>query len=201
MLYVIHSDEYSFLSLVFDDDEIDQKLGDNYLIQADPTPISLKQVWKPLNVSFVDVISNRNNKPIPDIHHNFGRLFLSSEAAEILSPILENKGELLSVNYGNNKNGFIFNPLILAEDSAGLNKKLSIKNNVGDIQSLFFHEDKLEGCHIFKTEFDNYMGVYCDQEFKELVEKHSLTGVTFGNDLGNIFPPDPTGNTSKPKGH
>ena len=86
-----------------------------------------------------------------------------------------------------------------AEDNEGLNTKLSFNNDWGDLESLAFHEDKVKELVVFRSEFDGYMGLFCQESFKLKVEALGLQGIIFSEDLGNIFPPDP--NAATPTAH
>ncbi|PUA26689.1 MAG: hypothetical protein B0W54_23415 [Cellvibrio sp. 79] len=88
------------------------------------------------------------------------------------------------------QSGVIFNALKIAEDFNALDTKLSTKNDWGDLQSLAFFEERLEGSNLFKCQFDGFTGLFCNDAFKTAVEKASLNGVAFSIDLGNIFPLD-----------
>lgn len=118
-----------------------------------------------------------------------GRLFLTADALDILAPELEKLGELLPVTYGENK-GFIFNILSIAEDFDGVDKKLSSKNEFGEVQSFYFHESKLQNQSLFKTVFDGYLGIYCNENLKNFIENNRLRDVTFSNDTGSIYRPN-----------
>lgn len=191
MIYRILSNESDFPSLVYDDMEIIEKIGEEYLIQADPSPLRYSDVWQTIKVGFVDANGKKSQKPIPDIQHHFGHLFLSDRAVSALKPLINGLGELLEIEYGNGKRGAIFNPLkIVKADS-----RLSTKNNIGDASSIVFSEEH----EVFRTSFDDYYGVFCNQDFKGVVEKQGLTGIAFECDLSNVF--EKTGDINKPKAH
>lgn len=109
-----------------------------------------------------------------------GRLVLTEYATEVLKIFLIN-GELLEIKYDGNT-GFIFNPLKILEE----NTKLSLRDKNGDISSLVFDDD----APVFKTEFDRYHGVYCNQNFKDAVESAGLKGAVFSVDLSGLFVTD-----------
>lgn len=88
MIYRLLSNESNHLSLMYDDDEVITKIGSDYLIQADPSPIRFATVWQKVTVSFVDSSRTIKLKTIPDVQHHFGHLFLSDKAVQVLKPIL-----------------------------------------------------------------------------------------------------------------
>ena len=191
-IYRIHPDRLNFSLLrTISTKEILDKLGREYPFHIDPTPKSYEAVWSALEVGFYDSSDKGTASELPDITVGNGKLFLNARAYEQLHSLLEPHGEFLPVTYGKNE-GYIFNCLSLAEDVAGLDEKLSIKNEYGDLQSLVFHEDKVHSMAIFRSEFDGYMGFFCKDDFKDAVESAGLKGITFSIDLGNIFPPDPS---------
>jgi len=79
-----------------------------------------------------------------------------------------------------------------AKTNNALDTKLSTRSEYGDVQSITFHENKLGGASVVRTEFDSFQGVYCSEEFKSAVENADLKGIIFSTDLGNIYPPDDT---------
>lgn len=93
----------------------------------------------------------------------------------------------------------LFNILATAEDVEGLDTEISKKNEFGEVQSLAFHEGKVKDLSVFRTAFDGYMGVYCNEAFKEAVENAGLKGLLFNGDIGTVFPPDK--NAQSPSKH
>ena len=190
-IYRIHPDRLNYRLITISTEEVLDKLGEEYPFHIDPTPKPYKAIWSALEVDFYDSSDSGTASELPDITASNGKLFLNAKAYEKLHLLLEPHGEFLPVTYGKNE-GYVFNCLSLAESVDGLDKKLSIKNEYGDLQSLAFHEDKMLSTALFRSEFDDYMGFFCTDKFKDVVESAGLKGVTFSIDLGNIFPPDPS---------
>lgn len=178
MLYRLNSNDIDYLHLVFDDEEVIEKLGEDNLIQIESDPVEYASIWKPITIKFEEAMGGKIAHPIPDLQFHCGHLFMSERAADVLSDLLRHHGELLPVHY-DGKQGFIFNPLI----SVNANEKQSIKTPDGEVKSLFFDAEKL----IFKTPFDDHYGVYCNDEFKNLVDENGLVGLVFERDLSYIF--------------
>ena len=128
---------------------------------------------------------------MPDITSRNGRLFLNQSAFNVLRDIIETHGEFLPITHQEG-DGYLFNILEDAKTNNALDTKLSTRNEYGDVQSIVFHENKLGGASVVRTEFDSFQGVYCSEEFKSAVENADLKGITFSTDLGNIYPPDDT---------
>lgn len=185
MLYSIYADTKSYLYIGYDGNQMNDLLGDEYRFDIDRTVKPYSQVWKmPITVNFGN--EGMKGTLMPDISADQGRLFLSQKAYDVLHDLLKNDGEFLPVEYENGK-GFMFNPLSLAESVDGLDKKLSVKNEWGDVENVAFDEDKVQGFNIFKTDFDTYYSVYCQERVKDAVEQAGLKGVIFTPDLGNYL--------------
>lgn len=197
MIYVIHPDVRQYLSYVLDSKETRAKLGAKSMFHFDQSPKVYADHWQPIEITFAKLSGGKKGE-LPDIIIRNGRLFLNEKAYDALKGILESDGEFLPVTYGSDT-GYLFNILSLADDVDGLDKKLSTKDEFGDLQSLAFHENKVKGFNVFRTAFDNYMGAYCSEAFIDAIEKADLKGLIFSPDLGNIFPPDPT--AEEPRQH
>lgn len=190
-IYRIHSDRMHYQLMNISSAEVIKHLGHDYPFHIDPTPKPYAEVWETLPVSFYDSTEGRKNTSVPDITVDHGRLFLNEAAYDALSTLIEADGEILPVSF-DNKDGAIFNPLKIAEELNGLDLKLSIKNEWGDLQSLGFIDESMKAANLFRCAFDGYGGLFCHEAFKRAVEHAGLKGIVFSLDLGNIFPPDDT---------
>lgn len=188
MIYVIQPDVLNYKTFVIEGKEIRQKLGKDSIFHFDQRPKKYAEEWQEINIEFAKV-SGRNKGEMPDIILRNGRLFLNEKAYAGLHDSLASHGEFLPVAFDSSR-GFLFNPLTIAENLNALDKKLSTKNEYNELQSIAFHEEKLDNIEIFRAEFDNYMGVYCQDNLKSLTESLHLKGLIFSTDLGNIFPED-----------
>lgn len=186
-LYSIYPDE-KYRTPGFNDAQIREIYGDDihhqFNVNYNPVPYANK--WQVLDVSFDDDGSGLEGDLIPDISVHYGRVYLSITAYESLKNILSKDGEFLPVCVCG-VDAYFFNPLKKAEDVDGLDEKLSIKNEWGDIESTVFHEDCVSEFMIFKSAFDNYGSAYCQEAMKNAVENAGLKGVFFTLDLGNPF--------------
>lgn len=188
MSYVMHPDVKNFLCYVLDSKETRKKLGRDTMFHFDQSPKSYSDIWQPLEITFAK-LSGGKKGDMPDLMIRNGRLFLNNKAYDALRELLKSHGEFLTVTYGD-ESGYLFNILTLADDVDGLDDKLSTKNEFNELQSLAFHEDKVKNLSVFRTAFDDFMGVYCNEATKQAIESAGLNGVTFSPDLGNMFPPD-----------
>ena len=197
MIYVVHPDVKGYFSYVLDSKETRKKLGRDTMFHFDQSPKRYADNWQAIEITFAKLSGGKKGE-MPDLMIRNGRLFLNEKAYGVLLEVLEEDGEFLPVTFGD-RSGYLFNILSVAEDVDGLDQKLSTKDEFGDLQSLVFHEDKVEGFKLFRSRFDDYMGVYCGEAFKSAVEQSGLNGLIFSVDLGSIFPPDPS--ASEPHRH
>lgn len=161
------------------------KLGEQhgtFAFNAEPKPYA--QVWKTLHIDF-NPCTGSKAKEIPDISENFGRLFLSSKAYDVLKELLAVSGEFLSVTYGKGEQGYIFNPLLTAEQINAVDEKLTTHDQHGNLEYFGFVEEKLKDTAIFKTQLDTFKGIFCSEQIKQVCEAAHLTGVSFNPDISN----------------
>ncbi len=197
MIYMIHPNVRHYLSYVLDSKETRKKLGRDSMFHFDPSPKSYADHWQPIEISFAKLSGGKKGE-VPDLMVRNGRLFLNEKAYEALRDVLASDGEFLPVSF-NDQTGYLFNILSIADEVNGLDQVISTKDEFDELQSLAFHEDKVNGFTVFRTAFDNYMDVYCCEAFKDAVERADLKGLLFSTDLGNVFPPDPS--TEQPETH
>ncbi|GAB2191032.1 hypothetical protein MAH1_26400 [Sessilibacter sp. MAH1] len=185
MLYSMYADTKKYLYIGYDAKQIMSQLGDDYRFDIDRSVKPYSNIWQsPINVNFGS--EGIKGTKIPDISVDQGRLFLNTKAYDALYNLLKNDGEFLPVIYELGE-GFMFNPLSLANSESDLDLKLCVKNEWGDVENIAFNEDSVKRFTIFKTEYDRYYSVYCQDCVKTAVEKSSLKGVIFTPDLGNYL--------------
>jgi hypothetical protein len=183
MLYRLNSNDIDYLSLTYNDEEVIEKLGEENLIQIECDPREYAPIWQKLSVRFEPALGGKSDKPIPDLQVHSGHLFLSGKALELLKDVLEPHGELLPVTYSSDndspKEGAIFNPLKIIS----ANERTSTKDSFGELTSLFFDTEEV----IFKTDFDDYFGVYGNEVFKGIVTSSELSGLIVTKDLSSFL--------------
>lgn len=183
MIYRIHHDE-NLLMHVIPPVESMRKLGEQhgvFAFNSEPKPYA--PVWKLLQIEF-RACEGKKTKAMPDVSENFGRLFLSEKACEALKLLLEPCGELLPVSFKNGQ-GYIFNPLLTAEQLGAIDEKLTAHDQHGNLAHFGFVEVKLKDTAIFKTRLDTWKGIFCLANVKLAYERAGLTGVTFHPDVAN----------------
>jgi len=187
MIYLIHPDYRHYKSFVYDPKAVRKALGSETQFHFARSPQTYLDDWKPLEIAFEALASKKAG--LPDIMVRNGRMFLNQIAIDALKPLIDNQGEFLPVTYGG-QDGMLFNILATAEDVDGLDTQNSLNNEFGEVQALAFHEENLKELNVFRTAFDGYMGVYCNEVFRKAVEDTGLKGLIFSSDIGTAFPPD-----------
>ena len=119
-------------------------------------------------------------------------MFLNKKAYEAVANLIINDGEFLEVVDENGNQGFVFTPLRVAEDVNGLDLKLSQKNEWNDVVHLAFNEEAVKNWALFRTKYNNFMTLHCQEAVKKAIEDTNLAGLYLTNDLGNIFPKNQT---------
>ncbi|WP_062267107.1 hypothetical protein [Endozoicomonas arenosclerae] len=179
MIYSLRPDVKNFLWFNIDSKESRRALGDDTLFHMDESPISYLECWQTMEIEFYSSSAGKVSD-LPDISQRYGRLFINQKGHAALLPLIDSCGEFLPVTY-NKEHGYIFNVLTLADDALDLN--LCKKNEWGEIDWIAFNEQKLQGFPLFRVEFDNYMGVFCNEQFKQVCEDTGLQGLRFSHDL------------------
>ncbi|WP_444997762.1 hypothetical protein [Aliikangiella sp. IMCC44359] len=192
MIYKLISDGDEFLDFKFDHEQIKQLLEKSgscsreSRISVNNSPRRFGDVYsEPLNFEFIPMFKKQKEKPIPDLSVRDGRLFLSQESYRVLYSLIKNDGELLPVKYQKG-DGYFFTPLSVAS----VDPQVTKKNEWGDIVSLGFEENSVKNYAVFRTEYDGFTGLYCQENIKQAIEDNNLTGLYITTDLANIFPED-----------
>ncbi|MCL6272145.1 hypothetical protein M3P05_19680 [Sansalvadorimonas sp. 2012CJ34-2] len=183
MIYSIHPDYMNYQLFNISGKNARKALGQGTLFHMSSEPTPYKDQWSTLEI---DLYSHSGKAiPTPDITQKQGRLFLSEKACKALSPLIASSGELLPVSYidekGNKGTGWLFNCLTVSDHA--LNSGRCLKNEWGDITWLEFTEEKLEGQPLFRTEFDDYLSLFCSESFVEACKQAGLSGVIFSENL------------------
>lgn len=182
MIYRILQDR-NYQSFSINDEDASAKLGEDTVFHLDRSPKPYATKWKPIKIDF---FSDSPKALKPDICAENGRLYLNEEAYEKVRVMLELFGECLPVEGG----GYLFNCLATAEGVNGLDRKNSIDDPYTGKSFISFHNKKVASLAIFRTAFDSFHGLFCNEAFKLAIESSDLKGVVFGQDLGNCAPPD-----------
>lgn len=166
--------------------EVMKKLGREYPIHIKRSPMKYAEVWKePLFLDFGPENGNMHEQ-VPDLSIQNGRMFFSEKAFQVLSDDLSQDGEFLPVTH-NDGTGYLFNPLVVAEEYDARNESVTTFNEYKEVQHLVFIEEKLPvDTMIFRSTVDTYQKIFCTDQFKEAVESAGLVGIFFHPDLAGI---------------
>ncbi len=189
-MYSLLPDAQGYLKIGFDEIEMLTLYPDD-MFAINLLPNSWLNRWQGLTLHFYDAYKSKKAKRRPDITVFEKRLFMSKKAKNALEPILEDLGEYLPVTC-DGVDSFIFNPLKVL----GVNESLSVREDY-ETKAIVFNDQNFP--LIFKTEFDDYVRLFCTDEFKKVVEDNNFLGLYFQADLANIFVDD--GSCQIPKAH
>jgi len=166
--------------------EVLDKLGRAHPFHIDRSPIPYADLWPTtFNINFLASMGSKT-KEIPDISEAGGRLFFSEKAFKKLKDICSNYGEFLPVSFDTGI-GYIFNPLITAEQLGGVDKNLIGFDSNANLEHFGFKDSAIRNTPIFRTELDNYHGIFCTSTVKNAIEDAKLKGVKFNVDLVNTI--------------
>lgn len=109
-------------------------------------------------------------------------LLLSPKAYDLLQAILAPWGEFLDAP-SNGTHYRVFN-CRTTRPANPITSKAKLEDGVQVVlESLNFKPSQIDGAPVFKTDFDYHASLYCDEQFKDLIESHGLKGLTFRADL------------------
>jgi hypothetical protein len=145
----------------------------------------LKNHWKDIAATFEPIDRITKTQGIPEITvWAPGTLVFSEKAVNTLKELLKG-GELLPVSTPHG-NYWIFN-CSRSENAIESESQRTLKDGqVLDVQAIEFDTEATKE-PIFKTDFDGFRSVYCNEVFKTLTENHSLQGVRFAHNLVGAF--------------
>jgi len=188
-VYKITDDLTKFQSVCSGPDEIATQLGDfdyfeRILLQAVENK-SLKDIWKPAEVEFEDVLTD--NSVLPDISLWLRTyLVLSPRAYEALNSCLSESGDFLPVNY-QSEQWYLYTSLTFGkEDRQKCVEKISYGSPDG-LEVLAFIDDDVKDKVIFKSRLEGTSNLYCTERFKAMCEQNQLNGLVFSSNLTDPF--------------
>ena len=180
MAYRIDFDIDAYPSLYISMDAMEDVMDDLYYPEGEP----LMTVWAMPEGELVDGKSLGREMPEPDICNWEGNLVLSPKAYQLVGGKIEKYAELLPVKV-NSDVWHIVNITFTtgAVDSENSEQELRGGIYVG-LKNLAFLDKELTDTLLFKTDFDEKVGNFCSEKFKELLQSEcGLSGVIFRTDL------------------
>jgi len=192
-IYRIHPDYDNFLRFTLHPYELQAKMGEDFLYMINRDPQAQPDWVKPDATFWLDDQEHSADK-LPDISYwTTSHPVFNQKAYDALASHLGSYGEFLPVSVDGNSY-YIFNVLnVLNESVINLDmseRKFETMDGFAmqtGLHKLQFIEDKLDDTLVFKIEYDTYLKVYCNDEFKRLVEDAGLTGILFKLDLASVF--------------
>lgn len=182
-IYRVHQDA-NYLVFEIPGSEVANKLGREHPFHIKRAPLPYSQVWtSPLHIQFKSDRSTVNSV-IPDLSARNGRLFLSQKAKAILADTLTPYGEFLPVTYDGGE-GYIFNPLCVAESLGLLDDNLTSYDENGNLENFSFIENGVSEAGLFRAEIDTFQGIFCNEACKNLIQTSDLKGVYFHLDVSD----------------
>ncbi len=178
MIYQLSFNRYKFLVADIPLEEIYEKHGTYYPFQDEHEQEleSWQAIWKPLNIRFYND-SDSNITAIPDITCWFtDQLIMNDKAFKHLKEPLKQYGEWLPT-LCENIPYWLFH-VNLKTDLSYVDNNKSQRNidETGfiEVTKLGFLKNKVESLLIFKSQFNNYENIYCNQTFKDLSKTTNL---------------------------
>lgn len=146
--------------------------------------ISLKDVWVDFEARIDPPDGEFTVETPPDLTLWGSKpvLVINQRAFDALEPVLKGYGEFLPAPC-NGEPYWLFNSLTpKSADSTTSEAIVEDAMQVG-LKSLNFSEATIAGAPLFKTDFDLFTSLFCDEYFKKLVESNNLQGLEFRTDL------------------
>lgn len=172
----------SYLSVDIDNNELRDKLGKIIYPNGEP----MADVWnQPTGRLYNQYFDNDEGK-LPEISDWVGNMVLGPVAYEVLKKPLQGCGELLPITLsvdGEDQTWYVFNVTAICNAVDESKSEQDIMDGmIMGVHSLAFKEGA-DLPLVFRTDFDRRMGIYCSQEFKELVSNVGFDSVLFRGDL------------------
>ncbi|MGH1373160.1 MAG: hypothetical protein ACRBBW_14055 [Cellvibrionaceae bacterium] len=183
MAYRINFDTQRYLGVFIDEDELDEKVGDLLY----PDGVSIAEQWEeaPEAVLYDATGKERDDLVKPDIASWVGNLALGPKAYDLLVESLSPLGEFLPITIGDttwqvfNLTHTLSNQVV---DESKSEQVMSGAIYMG-LKSLVFRAEALSDELFFRCKYDQGVGQFATEDFRELVTKHKLTGLVFSEDL------------------
>lgn len=151
--------------------------------------LSFKEWWKKVPARFTASRRMAEEKiPIPDIAEwIYGTIILSKKAKNALVPLIEGFGELLAVEV-DGEEFYIFNCLTFAEYDQLKAKREKVNVDGEERAKLSFNISDVQNKPIFKAKTKiSDVSLFCNEDFKQSVEKADLTGIKFNANMQSVF--------------
>ena len=189
-VYRLRSDHEQFMTFTIAPKELRAKMGDNFTYHFDRTPTPQTPHWSTPNGRFYQPVDFPKANKIPDITDwTISDLVFNQKTYQIFSETLKDYGEFLTISVEGIPY-YLFNVLKVIDQDAIDESQSEQKLKDGQYEGLVklkFREDKIKDLLLFRTSYDEYLNIYCQDDFKNMVEKSALSGLIFKTDLAGVL--------------
>lgn len=168
-------------------DTLGSKFGRMKVMHYSKHNLQLKDDWKDFECSFMQPEGLTTAQDIPDISTwRLADLVLSGKAYDILHSHIENHGEFLPVNC-DGETYYIFNCLTEGKEDESKSDREVMDGVVMEVNKLVFDESDVADKLVFKSLYQGATALFCNDKFKDLVQTKGLRGITFSENLLEMF--------------
>ncbi|GMR16781.1 MAG: hypothetical protein BMS9Abin31_1161 [Gammaproteobacteria bacterium] len=189
MVYRLAANNDRYMVFHIEPKELRSKMGDDIKIHMGAAPDKYINNWVKPNSTFYKPDNFPDAFDIPDLALWGEYLVLNEKAYEVLHLKLDSYGEFLPVNC-EGLTYYLFNVLKDAEDYNGLDEAESEYNmfegSQTHLKKLVFKEDALASILLFRSKYEGHNRIFCNNEFKHLVEASKFNGLIFKTDLEGL---------------
>jgi len=189
-IFRIKNDNFRFQEPTLDIEDVLDYFPEDYseldALKFSYNNIGLSAWWNDTALTFKN-IEGATPAPIPDICTWIdATLIISSKAYDLVAEELKPFGEFLPLTFNGNRY-FIFNCLTVGQADE-INSKQDIQNGAYmGVKRLQFNSTDVIHKTVFKTPFNRCMDLFCNDKFKNIIEKSHLQGIAFDENLAGHF--------------
>ncbi|MCW8126575.1 hypothetical protein [Microbulbifer halophilus] len=182
--YRIKADKDTYGWFELDMEKVLKILGRKTYSKFTKTDMSISEKWDDFDARFEPPDGEVVVSDHPDIT-TWGtscRLVLNNKAYDVLGSVLSPYGEFLSAPCEGQQYR-VFNCRTTKPADESKSERKIVDGLQEGIISLDFNPKDIAGSPVFKTDFDLFRSLYCDERFKSLVEEYGLKGIEIRDDL------------------
>lgn len=187
-IYRIKEDNRQYGKLELSNDLLLEAFGRMAFDDIRESDSNINDRWPNCSGAYYEMYSTQSKfiENTPDIYiWNDTCLALSPRAKNSLTKMLSIFGEFLPFDHHGTEY-FIFSCHSIADATSDSEEIIETGVPVG-IKRLNFQSESVGTNPLFKTEFDDLSNLYCNQNFKQTVEKNALSGLIFYDKLEHRY--------------